>query len=483
MRPGWRRSPCSAGFVAGLLDDDASAIWPAGSVFWELVGGGTAALLPPAVGVAIVRHRLFDIDLLISRTFLLVGLSGAVVGIYLAVVAVVGAVLWPALGPSTEIPASLVGVGVAAVLFAPLRTRLQRRVDRALYGDRGDPYGVLARLGRQLELVQDAGTLLRQSAETVREALQLSYVAIEVAGGRRVALGEEPAVLVEIPLVAGGERVGRLELGPRPGESALARRDLRLLHDLARPIAGAVRAVRSADRAAGLAADLQQSRERLVMAREEERRRLRRDLHDGLGPTLAGLTMRADTALAVDDAALARTLLAEIMEGAQTAVADVRRLVEGLRPPTLDAMGLVGAVKAHLAGLPSGSPAVTLDVPDDLPGLPAATEVAAYWIVVEALNNVVRHAGASTATVRLVRRGDRLVIEVADDGRGRQPSDRDGVGLASMRERAAELGGDCTVTAGEVGGSTVRAELPAVFPAQDRGAEGERGTHPRPAGR
>jgi signal transduction histidine kinase len=469
--------------AAGLLDDDPAAVWPVGSLFWDLLGSSAAALLPLAVGVAIVRHRLFDIDLLISRTVLLVVLSGAVVGIYLAVVAVAGAVLWPALGPATELPASLLGVGLAAILFAPLRTWLQRRVDRALYGDRCDPYGVLARLGRQLELVQDAVTLLTQCAATVREALQLSHVAIEVADGRRVALGTEPSVLVGIPLVAGGEQVGRLELGPRPGETALGRRDLRLLHDLARPIAGAVRAVRSADRAAVLAADLQQSRERLVIAREEERRRLRRDLHDGLGPTLAGLTMRADTALQIDDTALARTLLAEIVVDAQTAVADVRRLVEGLRPPTLDAMGLVGAIRAHLAGLPVGAPAVALDAPDDLPALPAATEVAAYRIAVEALNNVIRHAGADTATVGIGLDGDRLVLEVADDGRGRRPSDPDGVGVASMRERAAELGGDCTVTGRAAGGTRVRAELPARIPVGDRGAEGDHGTHPHPAGR
>ena len=462
-----------ARLAAGLADDDP-AIWPVGEVGWELVGSAAAALLPVAIGVAVVRHRLFDIDRLISRTVLLVVLSTVVAGVYLGVVASAGAVL----GQAVQLPASLVGVGVAAVLLAPVRTHLQRRVDRMLYGDRGDPYAVLARLGRELELVQDAGSLPVVAA-TVQEALQLSGVAIEVDGGAGIALGSTVAGAVDIPLVAGGERVGRLLLGPRRGEDTLGRRDVRLLRDLAPSIAGVVRGVREADRARRLAVDLQRSREGLVLTREEERRRLRRDFHDGLGPVLAGLVMRAETAAEVDDPAVARTLLGEVADDARTALADVRRLVDGLRPPALDSLGLAGALGAHLAGRPRTGPPVTLDVPAALPPLPAATEVAAYRIAVEAVANVDRHAAATSARVLVRPGGEHLLVEVSDDGRGVARPAGSGVGLASMHERAAELGGSCTVTAAEGGGTVVRALLPLLPPETDRG---DRGADPHPAG-
>ncbi|WP_147200887.1 sensor histidine kinase [Pseudonocardia asaccharolytica] len=320
-------------------------------------------------------------------------------------------------------------------------------------------------------------------AATVRDALQLSSVAIEVDGGRRVALGPEPAEPTVVPLITEGERIGSLVLGPRPGERTLGPRDLRVLRELARPIAVAARAVREADRAARLAADLQRSRERLVVAREEERRRLRRDLHDGLGPALAGLTMRAEAARELGPAQ-ARNLLAEIAVDAQTALDDVRRLVDGLRPPALDTLGLAGAIEAHLAGRPGGGTPVALEVPAPLPALPAlpaAAEVAAYRIALEAVTNVDRHAAARSACIRLAVGGGTLVVEVADDGRG-GAADRDesdmGVGLASIRERAAELGGSCTVIDRAGGGTLVRAELPLR-----RAEEGEGGPCPDPAGR
>ena len=252
------------GLLAAGLTDGEPSIWPVRSAGWDLVGSAAAALLPVAIGIAVVRHRLFDIDRLISRTVLLIVLSTVVAGAYLVVVAVAGALL----GEAVQLPASLVGVGLAAVLLAPVRAFLQLRVDRMLYGDRGDPYAVLTRLGREMELVQEAGSLPVVAA-TLREALHLPGVAIEVEGGERTVVGATPAASVEVPLVAGGEHVGRLLLGPRVGEETLGRRDLRVLRDLAPSIAGVVRAVREAERARQLAVDLQLSRERLVLGREE----------------------------------------------------------------------------------------------------------------------------------------------------------------------------------------------------------------------
>ncbi len=437
--------------AAGLTDDDPGRVWPGDSAAWDFAGGIATATLPVALVIAILRHRLFDIDLIIGRTAVYVTLSAAVGGAYLLVVAVLGA------------RASLLGAAAAALLFAPLRDRLQRRVNLLMYGERDDPYAVLSRLGRRLEEVQDPAALLAAGTATVKEALQLSYVGIEVDGGHAYELGTPPAAPVTLPLTAGGEPVGRLRLGPRAGESSLGGRDLRLLADLARQIAVAAAAVRAGDRAHRLAEDLRRSREHLVVAREEERRRLRRDLHDGLGPTLAGLTMRAEAAQALDGTGSpgAGQLLDEIITDAQTAVADVRRLVEGLRPPALDTLGLAGALDAHLAGRPGGEgPLVRFAPPRDLPPLGAATEVAAYRIAVEAVANARRHARAGTVEVSLARHGDRLVVRVDADGRGLAAGTPGGVGMHSMRERAEELGGTLTVGGRPGGGTRVRADLP-----------------------
>ena len=462
----------AARFLVGATDADADALFPSG-LGWELAGAAAASLLPVGLGVAVVRHRLLDIDRLISRTVVLVVLTAAVAGLYLAAVTAAGALL----DGTVELPASLGAAVLAAVLLAPVRSRLQRRVDRLLYGERGDPSAILARLGRQLETTPDAVSL-PGAAETVRAALQLPAVGIDAGDGRSVVAGRLPREPVALPLLSGGEQVGRLLLAPRPGEATLGRRDLRVLRDLAPGIAGAVRATRESERAGRLAADLQRSRERLVLAREEERRRLRRDFHDGLGPVLAGLAMRAETAREVDDPAVVRALLDEVAEDARTALADVRRLVDGLRPPALDHLGLAGALAAALAGRPRSGTPVTLEVPEPLRPLPAAVEVAAYRIAVEAVTNVDRHAGATAARVRLTEDGGLLVVQVADDGRGGARSSATGVGLASMRERAAELGGRCTVTARAGAGTVVRAELP-LEPGEDGGT---RGPHPRPAG-
>jgi signal transduction histidine kinase len=214
--------------------------------------------------------------------------------------------------------------------------------------------------------------------------------------------------------------------------------------------------------------DLQRSRGRLVTTREEERRRLRRDLHDGLGPALAGVAMQLDAATGLIDAdpERAKKLIAELRSETSEAIADIRRLVHDLRPPQLDDLGLVGAIEeraARLAAEGDGASAdglkVTVEAPPELPALPAAVEVAAYRIAQEALANVVRHSGARACTIRLALNGW-LELQVRDDGSGMSEHHDPGVGLSSMRERAAELGGVCTVEPGEGGGTVVYALLP-----------------------
>jgi signal transduction histidine kinase len=232
-----------------------------------------------------------------------------------------------------------------------------------------------------------------------------------------------------------------------------------LLEDLARQTGVAVHAVR-------LTVDLQRSRKRLVTAREEERRRLRRDLHDGLGPQLASLTMMAEAAheLVPLDPARAQEVLEGLTEQAQEAVADVRRLVYSMRPPALDALGLMEALRSQAVHQDQGGLRISVNGPEEIPALPAAVEVAAYRIALEALTNVVRHAQARNCTVRLMldEENGALRLEVEDDGRGIGEDRRVGVGLTSMRERAEELSGSCTVEDVPSGGTRVRAFLPYV---------------------
>ncbi|HZF57462.1 MAG TPA: histidine kinase, partial [Rubrobacter sp.] len=306
-------------------------------------------LIPISIGIAILRHHLFDIDLVINRTLLYGALTASVVLLYVLVVGGLGALLQL----RGNLILSLLATGLAAVLFAPLRERLQRGVNRLMYGERDDPYAVLSRLGSRLEGTLAPNAVLPAVAKTVQEALKLPYAEIQLKredGFETAAAAGDPVdQSLDVPLVYGGETVGRLVLGPRAGDEKFGPADRRLLEDLAHQIGVAAHAVIMTDEALRLSADLQRSRERLVTAREEERRRLRRDLHDGLGPQLAGLTMTAEAArdLVSDDPERAEELLDDLVERAQSAVSDVRHLVYALRPPALDALGLLGALRAH----------------------------------------------------------------------------------------------------------------------------------------
>lgn len=296
--------------------------------------------------------------------------------------------------------------------------------------------------------------------ETVRDALKLPYAAIalgETQADRFVAAdaGAPAATTLHMPLAFRGAAVGELRLAPRtPGQECTSR-DLALLDDFARPAGVAAHAV-------ALTAQLRHARRRLIAAREEERRRLRRDLHDGLGPALASQILSLDAAglLVRSDPDRAQALLEGVREQVKDAVGDVRRLIYDLRPPVLDDRGLAAAVREQAAGAARGGLKVVVHAPERLPDLPAAVETAAYRIVGEALANVVRHAGATSCDVHLACGDAALLVEVRDDGRGLQPDRPSGVGLASMRERATELGGTCSVKPHDGGGTVVCAMLP-----------------------
>ncbi|MEO5918552.1 MAG: GAF domain-containing sensor histidine kinase [Candidatus Limnocylindrales bacterium] len=427
---------------------------------WSAVGL-LALPLPLGIAAGIVRDRLFDIETAINRTLVYTGATASLVAIYAIAVTALGAFLRGQGG----FTASLLATGLAAVVALPIRDRLQRVVDRLMYGDRDDPYRAIARLGQRLEATLDPIEAPEIIVRTVAESLRLSWVAIKVdlpsAKERLISHGRQPpGQPTVVPLVYGAEIVGELLVSARsPGES-LSAADQKLLAALARQAGVAVRAYR-------LTVDLLESRERLVAAREEERRRIRRDLHDGLGPSLAAIGMRAEVAadLVSKDPATAQQMLADLHVQVQEALGDIRRLVDALRPPALDELGLVGALRAGADRL-GMDPAIRVDAPDPLPDLPAAVEVAAYRIALEAMTNVTRHAEATvcrvhlTATTATGDTGRMLEISVTDDGRGLPATLRPGIGLASMRERAAEVGGTCEIGSGPGSGTRVIARLP-----------------------
>ncbi len=415
------------------------------------------ASVPVAVGIAILRYRLYEIDVVTNRTLVYGTLTASVVGIYVLVVGYLGALFQT----GGNLLISLLATGVVAVLFQPLRARLQRAVNRLMYGERDDPYAVVTRLGQRLEATLAPEDVLSTIVETAREALKLPYTAIalmENGANPKVAasVGKPMEKPLRLPLTYQSEPVGELLLGPRgPGET-FSPADRRLLEGLVRQAGVAAYTVR-------LTTDLQRSRERLVATREEERRRLRRDLHDGLGAQLAGLNVQAGTLrrLIPRDPAAADELVVELREELRAAIADIRRLVYDLRPPALDDLGLVAALHqlAERYGAEGGQLRVLVEAPEDLGHLPAAVEVAVYRIMQEALTNVVRHAQTKTCVVRLAVDED-VTLDVVDDGVGIPAGRAAGVGLYSMRERAAELGGSCVVESISGGGTRVMVRLP-----------------------
>ena len=432
-------------------------------------------LVPVCTYIAILRYHLYDIDHLINRTLVYGSLSACIVGMYVLAVGGLGA-LFQAQG---NLAVSLLATGLVAVLFQPLRGRLQRSVNRLMYGERDEPYAVLSRLGRRLEATLAPESVLPTIAETIAQALKLPYAAIllKVGEGFRTAAAYgsptgEPEVL---PLMYQREEIGRLVLSPRaPGEE-FSSADRALLEDLARQAEVAVHAVR-------LTADLQRSREHLVATREEERRRLRRDLHDGVGPTLTGLALQLNAArkLVRRKPQDAEETLARLEQRTEDTIAEMRRLIYGLRPPALDDLGLLpsirqqaqsqGMVDLSIGTIPDERwetrPIFSVEAPEELPPLPAAVEVACYRIVQEALTNISRHAHAGSCHIRLsVDRGSGVLeVEITDDGVGIPEERVAGVGLTSMRERAEELGGTLAVERGPEAGTRVLARLPLSAP-------------------
>ncbi|MEO7981850.1 MAG: histidine kinase [Sporichthyaceae bacterium] len=419
-------------------------------------------VLPLAIGVAVLRNQLFDIELVLSRTVTYGVLTVLVLGTYAVLLGSVRL-----LAGGSEV-AGLLAVAVVAVTVHPVHAAVRRRVERWVYGDRADPYAALRRLSDRLQTTADPQQVVRTVAATVAEALRVERVDVELDREVVAAAGPDRGRTVAVPLAHHGQRLGRLVVH-LPSGRGLTPSDHELLHEMARHAGVVVDAVY-------LGLDLQQSRVRLVTAREEERRRLRRDLHDGLGPSLAAIVLKLNAVSGLVDDERAGRLLLQLREETRHAIDDIRRLVDDLRPPALDEVGLVDALRQRAATLSregGDGPTFAVDGPVPAPPLPAAAEVAAYRIATEAMANALRHSGASACTVTVTLNGS-LEVRVADNGFRPWDDERAGVGLVSMRERAAELGGSCTIARRAEGGTVVRAVLPLPRdpePSADQGVQ------------
>jgi two-component system NarL family sensor kinase len=415
-----------------FLLDDPSPLAP-------FVGALVLCALPVGIGIAIVRTRLFDIELVLSRTLTYGALTALLFGAYAGLLALTGTFF----GNST-----LGGVGavaVVAVAAAPTQRWLRRRIERWVYGYRSEPHRAIRMMSERVDAA-DPLDLLPAITGTVTEALSVDRAWVEQYEPTTAA----PNV-VRAPLVHQGTPLGSLAVELPPGRSFSAG-DTQLLHDLARQAAVLVRAGQ-------LNADLQASRSRLVTAREEERKRLRRDLHDGVGPSLAAMVLKLNAAASRPDSAERNALLTEIREEVKDAIAEIRRVVDDLRPPAIDEVGLLGALRQRAAALSTETLGYVVTGPDSLPPVPAAVEVAAYRIASEAMTNVAKHSGASRCTIDIGIDGT-LEVTVIDNGRGTVRPIGHGVGWVSMTDRASELGGSCTISSRAEGGLVVRAVLP-----------------------
>jgi two-component system NarL family sensor kinase len=426
----WAARLLALNFVLVLVLDAGGAVYAATLT-------ASVSLFAVASTISVLRYRTVEVDLVLRRAFVVTGVAGASLIAFLAIFVVTETVVGPSLGA--------VSGGLAVALLAvPLRTGVSRRIDRLLYGHR-DPASAVAQVSNELDLADAPAAALPGLARALADALGASAVVIEPVPALRLPSGGHGRELLEPILERDlrhrGQRLGRLLVGARAADERYAANDLTLIEIVAGQIAPALDAL-------GLAVELQHSREDIVNAREEERRRIRRDLHDELGSALAGIALTLEAA---HNSAGSKVdgLIESALDQTHTAVADVRRIVRDLRPPALDDLGLIAALRVHTEKL--APLRVEFKPESDLGPLPAAVETALYRVACEALTNVVRHARATWCHVTLALGDGGIALRVEDDGDGPSIPMESGVGLRSMRERATELGGRLSFGRGQRG--------------------------------
>jgi signal transduction histidine kinase len=413
--------------------------------------------------IAIFRYRLWSADPIINRALVYSAFVGILSLIYFVSVVVIGLFV-NTINFVVSIPITL----FILLIFQPLRERIQKTVDRLMFGDRGDALAVLSHLDRQVTLADTTDRALAAVAQMLAQTLRVPCVLVAIddhdqerAVTATYGRSSERLRLARFPMVFGQLQIGQITLYQDMGDRPFTQTERELIEMVTRQTALIVNTIR-------LNSDLQRSRQNIVNAREEERRRLRRDLHDGLGPTLAAHSLKVGKArtLIPKQPETASAILGGLETDLAASLGEIRRLVESLRPPVLDQLGLAGAIREFISPLSEpGQGAIgttfTLEYAFAGSDMPAAVEVAAYRIVTEALTNVMRHARASTCEVSIDGR-DALELWIRDDGVGLPASagTRHGVGLNSMRERAEELGGTFQLTPVFSGGTQIFVRLP-----------------------
>jgi signal transduction histidine kinase len=373
-----------------------------------------------------------------------------IAALYLVCVLALGDVV----GTTTGAP--LIATVLAAILIQPAHARIRRWANQVVYGDRDDPAAALRRLGERLDAGASPDETLLAATQSVARALRCVYVAIE-ADGILASTGSKPCAHEQrFPLAYAGDAVGALVIGTSPG-APIGPQERRLIDDLGPHLGVVLHANR-------LTRDLQLSRQRLLAARDDERRRLQRDLHDGLGPTLAALALQADRGrgLLARDPAAAASLFDALGQHIRETVGTVRGIVAGLRPPDLDHLGLAGALESLAGRLTTSTLNLCVSADCRSANLPAAVELAVYRIASEAMTNVSRHARASRCEVRLHVGDQELQLSVTDDGQGLDGGVGTGTGMHSMRERAEELAGTFSITSVQPHGACVFVRIPLL---------------------
>lgn len=436
--------------VLFVTDVQIQLIRPWFHVLEKWLNGICMIWLAVAVAQAIVRQRLFDIRFVLNRAVAFGGLFLSSALVYGLIVGGLGSLFRQA-----DLWLSILATGIIATTFHPMLIIFRQTANRLFYGERHDPYRAISNLGRRLEQTLNPQELAQTIVQTVSSTLKLPFVAMQTIGSsgqiQTVSIGEAVGTPLEFLLLVKGKSVGSLLVSNRFFGEAFRLSETRLLEDLASRAAIAVQE-------AQLAQELQASKEAIVLAREEERKRIRRDLHDGLGVTLTSLAMnlQVSRSFLTKDLSRADTLLESSAQSVQAAISDIRRLVYDLRPPALDDLGLEGALRQQLGQMLNIQTQAQID---PLEALPAAVEVAAYRIACEALNNAAKHAHAKLVKLRLQMAEHGLLLEITDDGIGFSETRASGVGLHSMRERSSELGGLFEIDH-KHGGTRVLAWLP-----------------------
>jgi signal transduction histidine kinase len=438
----------SAALLVTVLTVAVPPTHPAIKVVYALAVPTTAAG-PLVIVVGVLQHRLYDIDVTLRRSVVYAALVAGIAGIYVVLTAAPGL----AFGAQIPVEAAVLVTVVAALAFQPLRRRLERWADRRVFGARVDRYRLLTAFGSELEQTEEFTRLLPRLAHTVARGLDASWVRVSLPGVDAV-VGEPagPADLI-ITLPASGW----IECGPKP--DGYDDGDRELLTTLVAQASTAIENVALTAQLGERLAELRASRARIVAAADAERRRIERDLHDGVQQHVVALLAKIRLARnAVGRGEDVTAQLAAVQTDAADLMADLRELAHGIHPPVLSDRGLVEAIETRADRMPV--PVATKADPELRDRRFAAdVEAAAYYVVCEALTNVVKHAGARTAAVELSASDERLTVLVRDDGSGGVAAG-EGHGLTNLRDRVEALGGRLRLEGSAGSGSAVAAELP-----------------------